>query len=88
LEEENMILEMIIVNQLLVGNSSPSKRLSNVNTEDISSKCFSLYSKTVKFDSHDEDITKLLLVCSQCYLTCPNLNPQGKIFPHHVRGWD
>jgi hypothetical protein len=38
-------LEMQIVNQLLAGILSATKHLSNVNTEDVLSKCFFLFSR-------------------------------------------
>lgn len=40
--EFSWVLEMQTVNQLLAGISLAMKHLSNVNTKDVSSKCFFL----------------------------------------------
>lgn len=69
--EFSWVLEMQTVNQLLAGISLAMKHLSNVNTKDVSSKCFFLRLKHEVWFSWQK-IYSYYQLRSQCYLMCMN----------------
>jgi hypothetical protein len=75
---ESINLEMLTVNQLLVCMASPSRHLSNANTEGILKEEFSC-SEDSNSDPDDEKITELSLVLQSVLFWIPEFKSPTKI---------